>query len=102
MKLKPNDNTTNGKDLPNSILWNKNHKKVLTIEKPDVLFEFLDENGVQVIFGKINSLAESAYIYKIFERENENDIQLHGGQQGWSGLTWKITDLYHGTPPHIV
>ncbi|MBA23101.1 MAG: hypothetical protein CMP52_07170 [Flavobacteriales bacterium] len=39
---------------------------------------------------------------KTFHIENENGIQLHGGQQGWSGLTWKITDLYHGTIPHFI
>ena len=39
---------------------------------------------------------------KTFHIDNENGIQLHGGQQGWSGLTWKITDLYHGTVPHVV
>jgi hypothetical protein len=61
-------------NLQNSILWNTSINN-FDIMEPDVLFEFLDENNSTIVYKDTTRLAESAYIYKIFDREHSNDIE---------------------------
>ena len=46
------------------------------IEKPHVSFEFLDENSKLILFDNKKALAENMYMYKIFEREHSDDIEI--------------------------
>lgn len=82
-------------------LWFDGVNVVLGNERPQ---EYLDNPWcLGACIGRFAGRLATEYFVdgKEYSLKGKNNIQLHGGEQGWDKRTWKVTDIYHGIIPHV-